>query len=59
LLFFFSKKKKCAENQKKVEEKRITLALSWFFLLDFQQVCQLLSSFTAKFGMDWRGSTKA
>ena len=40
-------------------KKKITLALSWCFLLDFQQVCQLLQSFTAKFGMDWRGSTEA
>jgi len=39
--------------------KKVTLALSSFFLLDFQQVCELLQSFTAKFGMDWRGSTEA
>ncbi len=43
----------------KCRVEKITLALSWCFLLDFQQVCQLLQSFTAKFGMDWRGSTEA
>ena len=41
------------------KEKKITLALSEISLLDFQQVCSLLQSFTAKFGMDWRGSTEA
>lgn len=39
--------------------EKITLALSWNSQPDFQQVCQLLQSFTAKFGMDWRGSTEA
>jgi len=41
------------------EKKKITLALSCFSLPDFRQVGQPLQRFTAKFGMDWRGSTEA